>query len=334
MKFLCAIVLLVAAIAFAAAGDLEDELNWQSYKAKFHKRHRSKDEARRKANFIKRQKQIEKHNKENKEWEMGNNLFSDMTDEERKGMLGAKPVPRKERFLNPGYPIEERALPISIDYRSDKCMQPVKQQAECGSCWSFAAVVPLEFNTCKKTGTPVALSEQMLVDCDTYNYACNGGDYTNAWKFIKEKGGIMTNSSYPYVSGTTLTRGTCKFSSTSVATRVSTYGWTMPYPNATVSMQYLQSYGPLPSAMKVLDSLYQYKNGVYSDSACIIADENQVDHAVVIVGYGTTTTTPAIPYWIVRNSWGTTWGNLGYMAIKRGVNMCNIESWTAYVEVV
>ncbi|XP_057379769.1 uncharacterized protein LOC130702116 [Daphnia carinata] len=334
MKFFCAIVLLLTAIVFAAAGDLEDELNWQSYKAKFQKKHHSKDEARRKANFIKRQRQIEKHNKENKEWEMGNNQFSDMTDEERRAILGAKPDIRKERSFNPGYPIEDRALPISIDYRSDKCMQPVKDQASCGSCWSFATVVPLEFNTCKKTGTPVALSEQMLVDCDPYNHGCNGGDYTQAWQFIKEKGGIMINSSYPYVSGATQTKGTCKFSSSSIAARVSSYGWTMPYPNATVSMQYLQSNGPLPSAMRVLDSLYQYKTGVYSDSACILTDENLVDHAVVIVGYGTTTTTPAIPYWIVRNSWGTTWGNQGYMAIKRGVNMCNIESWTAYVDVL
>ena len=83
-------------------------------------------------------------------------------------------------------------------------------------------------------------------------------------------------------------------------------------------------------------------SGVYSDPACIVADENDVAHAVVIVGYGTTTaipvstaiTLPATPYWIVRNSWGTGWGLSGYFLIKRGVNMCNIESWTAYVRVV
>ena len=82
---------------------------------------------------------------------------------------------------------------------------------------------------------------------------------------------------------------------------------------------------------------FKKRSGVYSDPACIVADENDVDHAVVIVGYGTTTATatvPATPYWIVRNSWGTGWGLSGYFLIKRGVNMCNIESWTAYVRVV
>lgn len=79
------------------------------------------------------------------------------------------------------------------------------------------------------------------------------------------------------------------------------------------------------------------RSGVYSDPTCIVADENDVDHAVVIVGYGTTIvtkTTPATRFWVVRNSWGIDWGIRGYFLIKRGVNMCNIESWTAYVRVV
>lgn len=81
---------------------------------------------------------------------------------------------------------------------------------------------------------------------------------------------------------------------------------------------------------------YLNSSGVYSDPACIVADENSVDHAIVIVGYGTTaatSTTPATPYWIVRNSWGIDWGIKGYFLIKRGVNMCNIESWAAYVKI-
>lgn len=79
------------------------------------------------------------------------------------------------------------------------------------------------------------------------------------------------------------------------------------------------------------------RSGVYSDSACIVSDMNQIDHAITIVGYGATTattTSPSVPYWIVRNSWGTGWGISGYFLIKRGVNMCNIEAWTAYVSVV
>jgi len=334
MKFLTAIILLTVAVAMAD----KDEESWNFYKFQFGKKHTPKEAARRRQNFIARQRAIEKHNRENVEWQMGHNKFSDMSDEEKVSLLGAKPVMRRERLVSGSMPVLDRALPASIDYRTDKCMQPVKNQGQCGSCWSFATVVPLEFNSCKKTGTAVALSEQMMVDCDTGNGGCNGGMYDRAWQFIQTKGGIMKGSSYAYTSGTSGLAGTtCKFDSTAVGAKVSSFGWTMPYPNQTVSMTYLQSDGPLPSAIKILDSIYNYVTGVYSDPACIVADENDVNHAVVIVGYGTTTATatvPATPYWIVRNSWGTGWGLSGYFMIKRGVNMCNIESWTAYVRVV
>jgi C1A family cysteine protease len=86
-----------------------------------------------------------------------------------------------------------------------------------------------------------------------------------------------------------------------------------------------------------LDAWLSNRSGVYSDPACIVDNKYDINHAVVIVGYGTTTATstdPATPYWIVRNSWSNGWGLSGYFFMKRGVNMCNIESWTAYVKVV
>ncbi|KAI9558058.1 hypothetical protein GHT06_014811 [Daphnia sinensis] len=334
MKFLSAIILLTVAVAMAD----RDEDAWNFYKFQFGKSHSPQEDAIRKQNFLARDRVIEKHNRENKEWQMAHNKFSDMSDEEKQSILGAKPTVRRERSVaSDSHPVMDRQLPASIDYRTDKCMQPVKDQGNCGSCWAFATIVPIEFNACKKNGTAIAFSEQMLVDCDTYDGGCNGGMYTNAWKYISEKGGVMKSSAYAYTSGTTGLAGTsCKYSSTAVAAKVTAFGWTMPYPNATVSMNYLQSDGPLPSAIKILSSIYNYASGVYSDPACIVADEYDVDHAIVIVGYGTTTatsTTPATPYWIVRNSWGTGWGQSGYFLIKRGVNMCNIESWTAYVRV-
>ncbi|XP_057379749.1 procathepsin L-like [Daphnia carinata] len=337
---LCLIFILVVLAVALANKDKEDENLWKSYKQKFGKKHSPEKEAKRKQDFIQKQRTIEKHNRENKEWKMGNNRFTDMPEEKKKAFRGAKMIKNRVRSAEAGtvYPFLDRALPTMIDYRRHRCMSPIKvDQGECGSCWTYAAILPIEFNRCRKTGNRVSLSEQMLIDCDPYNNACNGGDYTEAWRFIKEKGGAVRSSDYPYVSGTTLKNGTCKFRSTSVAARVSSYDWTMPYPNETVSMAYLQSEGPLATSMKVPDSFYDYASGVYSDPACIGADENDVDHAVVIVGYGTTTATKTLPatrFWIVRNSWGSGWGIGGYFLIKRGVNMCNIESWTAYVRVV
>ncbi|XP_046458616.1 procathepsin L-like isoform X2 [Daphnia pulex] len=335
MKFLSAIILLTVAVAMAD----KDEDDWNFFKFQFGKKHSPKEEANRKRNFLARQRAIEAHNRKNTEWQMGHNKFSDLSDDEKVSLLGAKPAIRRERLISRevAVPVLDRALPASIDYRTHKCMQPVKDQGQCGSCWSFATIAPLEFNSCNKTGTAVALSEQMLVDCDTTNHGCNGGMYDAAWQFLQGKGGAMKSSSYAYTSGPTGTAGTtCKFDSTAVGAKVASFGWVDPYPNPTAIMTSLQSNGPLPAALEVLDSLYSYSTGVYSDAACP-SDVNTVNHAVVIVGYGTTTATstvPATPYWIIRNSWSTGWGLSGYFMIKRGVNMCNIESWAAYVKVV
>ncbi|XP_046647101.1 procathepsin L-like [Daphnia pulicaria] len=333
MKFLTAIILLTVAVAMAD----RDEDAWNFYKFQFGKSHSPKEEATRKQNFLANQRAIEAHNRKNTEWQMGVNKFSDMCEDEKVSLLGGKPTIRRERLIS-SYPVLDRNLPASIDYSTHKCMQPVKDQGQCGSCWSFASIVPLEFNTCNKTGTAVALSEQMLVDCDTGNFGCDGGMYDRAWEYIQAKGGVMKSSSYAYTSGSTGTaETTCKFDSTAVGAKVASFDWVMPYPDPTAIMTNLQSNGPLPSSIKILDSFYSYASGVYSDPACILTDEYDINHTVVIVGYGTTTATstvPATPYWIVRNSWGTGWGLSGYFFMKRGVNMCNIESWAAYVKVV
>ncbi|XP_046647091.1 procathepsin L-like [Daphnia pulicaria] len=338
MKLFLAILVALVAVAVAQTG--KDEDLWKSYKSTFGKKTPPEKDLARKEMFIKRRKVIEKHNLENKEWKRGLNKFTDMSDEHKKIFLGAKMSRNRAKSIGAtDYPVLDRRLPTSIDYRTHRCLIPVKQvdQGDCGSCWAFAANTPLEFNSCRKTRARIWLSEQMLVDCDRYNKGCNGGDFTYAWQYVKEIGGAVRSANYPYVSGTTLTNSTCKFSSSAVAVKVSSFDWVMPYPSENAIMARLQSDGPLPTSMKVLDPFFDYASGVYSDPACIVADENDVDHAVVIIGYGTTAATatvPATPYWIVRNSWGIGWGIKGNFLIKRGVNMCNIESWAAYVKVV
>ncbi|XP_046647085.1 ervatamin-B-like [Daphnia pulicaria] len=341
MKLYLAILLVILAVAVA---DKDDDFLWKSFKLEHRKNHPPEKELSRKKNFLKQQRRIEKHNRENNRWKMAHSRFSDMTDQEKSVVRGARMMKRKPQNNATNFPddvprnVLNRPLPNFIDYRANKCLQPIRNQGHCGSCWAFSAITALEFSKCKKTGVAVSLSEQMLIDCDNSNSGCGGGDYTRAWQYAYDKGGAMTSTSYPYVSGAiNQTSVSCKFNSTSVAVNVASYDWTYPYPNATVTMTYLQNFGPLPTTIKVLDSLFNYASGVYSDPACIVADENDVDHAVVIVGYGTTAATatvPATPYWIVRNTWGTGWGLSGYFFIRRGVNMCNIESWTAYVRVV
>ncbi|EFX78293.1 hypothetical protein DAPPUDRAFT_305242 [Daphnia pulex] len=216
--------------------------------------------------------------------------------------------------------METRQLPTSLDYRTHACLAAVKNQGQCGNGWAYSAIGSLEFAWCKKYGTPVVLSEQQLVDFDTYDYGCNGGWYINAWNYLKNvAGGSIQQSLYSY----TAKKNTLKFASSKTRANVGSYG-NLPKLNAPNMQAALKTYGPISVAIAVTDSFANYASGVYTDTAC----GNVVDHAVVVVGYGKLN---VIDYWIVRNSWGTGWGQSGYGFIQRGVNLCHIEEHAAFV---
>ncbi|EFX61853.1 hypothetical protein DAPPUDRAFT_8167, partial [Daphnia pulex] len=181
-----------------------------------------------------------------------------------------------------------------LDYRGNACLSPVKNQAACGSCWAFSAITPLEFARCKKYGSLLALSEQQLVDCEPYDYGCGGGWYTNAWYYLQNvAGGSAKQSLYTY----TATTNTCKFTSSMIGVKISSYT-NLATLNAANMQLAVQTYGPISVAIAVVNSFFSYASGVFTDTTC---DNVGVNHAVVIVGWGVTTT--GIPYWIVRNSW-------------------------------
>ncbi|EFX63862.1 hypothetical protein DAPPUDRAFT_334897 [Daphnia pulex] len=210
---------------------------------------------------------------------------------------------------------------LQADYRTHACLSPVRDQGRCGSSWAFAAITPLEFNWCKKNGTLLALSEQQLVDCEPYHNGCGGGWVTNAWNYLKYgSGGSAKQSLYPYTATTT----TCRFCSSMIGAQILTYGEFQPL-NTTKMQLAVFVFGPFPVAITVTNSFFYYLGGIYNDVAC----DNPaigVNHAVVVVGYGTEN---GIDYWIVRNSWGTGWGQWGYVFIQRGVNKCKIEQYPA-----
>lgn len=320
-----ALALLVACCAVQAAPSYDDvEAAWENFQAHYPQKKDASPQkiAKRKANFIKAHAMIEKHNKiKSVTFQMEHNKFSAMDDDEKKQYNGARPPPHHEgsKFINVDESaVSTRQLPASLDYRTDKCLASVKNQGSCGSCWAFTAITPLEFAQCKKTGTPVVLSEQQLVDCDTSNGGCNGGWYTSAWYYLKN--GCAKQSLYTY----TATKNTCKYTSAMSAAKVSSYGSVIS--NSPASMQSaLQKYGPLAVAITVVNSFYSYKNGVYNDVAC---DNLGVNHGVVVVGWGSLN---GIPYWIARNSWGSSWGSSGYILMQRGVNKCSIEKHPAVI---
>jgi len=189
----------------------------------------------------------------------------------------------------------------------------VKNQGQCGSCWSFSTTGNIEGQWALSGQGLVSLSEQELVSCDTNDNGCSGGLPDNAFNWLIDTtgGAIATDASYPYVSGDGQVPG-CAGSGTTGAT-ISSYT-DIPQAEASIA-SYCAQHGPVSVAVDAT-SWQTYNGGVLEN--CV---SNQLDHAVLVVGF---TTDQSPPYWIVKNSWGPSWGEAGYIYVGYGTNQCLI----------
>jgi len=313
LMFLACVVLTTA-----ASFDREMDDKWNNYKEKNHMHFSAEEESGRKNLFSETDNFINEQSKnKSRAFAMDHNDFSSMSPDEKEAFLGLD-VDLDTYSASVWTPsVENRDLPASVDYRNDNCLQDVKRQGGCGSCWAFTAITPLEFSKCKKRGgKKVLLSEQQLVDCADNNGGCGGGWYLRAWKYLAI--GSNAHTKYgPYMAD----EGACKFNKKFNRAVVFTYG---KVPANVEAIKEAIQEGPLAVAMRVTQSFSQYKEGVYSSDDC----EGKINHGVVLVGYGSMN---GKDYWIIRNSWGAGWGASGYALIERGVDMCRIESFAAYV---
>lgn len=207
-------------------------------------------------------------------------------------------------------------LPAQVDWREKGAVTPVKNQGACGSCWAFSATGSLEGQHFRKTGKLVSLSEQNLVDC-VKGDNCGGGDYDQAFTYIKKNGGIDTEKSYPYAGS----NGMCFYNASSVG--ATDKGFVrVTRGSESALMKAIASVGPVSVAIDASRVSFQfYKHGIYNNPNCggII-----LDHAVLAVGYGD-------GYFLVKNSWGADWGEKGYIKMTRdGSNQCGIANIPAY----
>merc|ERR1712070_1118886 len=178
---------------------------------------------------------------------------------------------------------------------------------------------------------PPALSPQQIVSCDKTDLGCNGGDLPSAFDYVESAGGLDTEEDYPYTSKTGRS-GSCK-SSTPVVT-VTDYKYAVaPCQGGTCSSQdedglkaALATHGPLSICVNA-GRWYKYKGGVFSEPCW--GNYNKLDHCVQLVGYDTTASTP---YWKVRNSWGTSWGEGGFIRLPMGVNSCGVADEATFVK--
>ena len=296
----------------------------------FNKRYESHEIGHRFSVFIENLYKIENHEYD---FELGVNQFTDMTEDEFKDFVKSGGYVSEKTGLRNGYGLSKvsctafssttSTLPASIDWRSKNAVNPVKDQGQCGSCWSFSANAAMEGAWAIKTGQLVSLSEQQLVDCSVSygNMACNGGLMDNAFAYAIDKG-MCSEGSFPYVA---------KLTSCVSCTAVAHFsGCVDVTPNNQVNLKEAVARGPVSVAIEADTTVFQfYSGGVLNSVKC----GTNLDHGVAVVGYGTDST--GQKYWTVRNSWGSGWGENGYIRIARSestndVGICGIASSPSY----
>jgi len=259
---------------------------------------------------------IQKHNDANKGFKVAMNQFGDLTNAEFKSYFLGTPYKFTGSFKTS---TKQVRAPASYDWRAQGAVTPIKNQGQCGSCWSFSTTGSTEGCHFITTKNLVSLSEQNLIDCSVAqgNQGCNGGLMTAAMQYIISNNGIDTEASYPY---TTSGPNTCTFSASNIGATLN--GMVNVTAGDENDLLLKATSGPVSVAIDASQNSFQfYSSGVYYEPAC---STSQLDHGVLVVGWGTDTGTP---FWLVKNSWGTSWGLSGYIEMSRNKqNNCGIAT--------
>jgi len=302
------LVLLLAAAAMASTAT-----EWAKFKLQHEKVYSEEEDATRMNIWNKNVKMVAKHNSEKHSYTMAINRFSDWTEEEFNNFLGYQA--RAERST--GKTFENVKTPETVDFRDEGKVTPPKDQGQCGSCWAFSATGALEGLWAKEMGELVSMSEQQLMDCG--QGGCNGGHMINGWNHVAQAGGIQSEKTYPYKHKD----GHCQEDNSMFVAHCGGYEEVSPNESAMESALVEIGY-PISIGVHAGSSFQHYHSGVYDDTSC---KHGQLNHAILVVGYDKS---GSEPYWIVKNSWGGSWGDHGYINMKMGVNTCGMKADPCY----
>ena len=243
--------------------------------------------------------------------------FMDLSTEEFSYKMGLNTIRNSEiRATSSTYKLKTfGAAPDSYDFRSVEAVTPVKDQGACGSCWAFSAIGNVESLNILKTKKEVILSEQQLVDCDTErDQGCNGGLMDDAFTYLT-KNGAESADAYPY----TARDGKCKYNKKDVAVEVK--GFSDIEQNEDRIKEVLFENGPLSVAVNA--NPFQFYTGKILRPTKKSCNPQSLNHGVLLVGYGSEN---GVNYWIIKNSWGQSWGEEGYIRLERGTGACGINT--------
>lgn len=253
---------------------------------------------------------IKQHNAGGSSYTMALNRFADLSPEEfRAGFLGVNPAKGGVfRSRKPGMPFmyaNVTDIPATVDWRTVGAVTPVKNQEQCGSCWAFSTTGSIESINFLKTGQLISLSEEELVDCDReHDLGCGGGLMDYAFEFVIQNGGLDTEEDYSYWSGAGVGPWCNKRREERTVVSIDSYE-DVPE-NDEKALQKAVVNQPISVAI-CAEPLQFYSSGIV-DQCC-----TDLDHGVLLVGYGKEKNTP---YWLVKNSWGGSWGEEGYFRLK------------------
>jgi len=272
---------------------------------------------------------IQQHNSQDPSptFTLGHNSFSDMTEEEfaeffklnsenavaqKKAFEQNLAAEDSQEFSTIQRSLKEQVdLPDYVNWVQMGAVTPIKNQGACGACWAFSTTGALEGARFVKTGELVSLSEQNLLDCDHVDLGCNGGLMDNAFKFDEKSGGLCSEADYPYIAKR---NPTCMTNCTDVPGSIVKTFIDVP-PGSEQALISAIAMQPISIAIEASQFVFQfYKTGVITDDNC--GSRGTIDHGVLAVGYGTDLETQA-PYFLVKNSWGPSWGDEGFVKIGR-----------------
>ncbi|CAL1299002.1 unnamed protein product [Larinioides sclopetarius] len=295
---------------------------WDIFKDVFDKTYDEQEEILRRSILLQRIISIVRFNLRNLTYTLGLNKYSDLTHEEYMKNLNGFKIGNKSRMNpEPFIPPNITKLPDEVDWRDEGLVTEVKDQGLCGSCWAFASTGSLEGQTKKKTGNLISLSEQNLVDCVSENSGCDGGWMDPAFDQVKKEKGIDTEKSYPYVG----INSTCRYNKKNIGATCSGFK-NVPDGDEDALKKAVATIGPISVIIDACHNTFiNYRSGIFDEPKC---RTDIPSHAVLVIGYGTE---DGKDYWLVKNSWGESWGLSGYIKMARNKNnQCGIASRASF----